>query len=219
MTLILVVSAQLMIMSFSCVLSAASSEHAVKDMTLLNSHSSVLEPRSNVDVSAAKNPPRAGNEFALTPAELRLAIQRKQNLEEARDANADARRIALESEHEMAALHGEAAREGVLLRFGDASFATGTTQLNSNSRDRLDELVRVLRNDPNRVLKIERSAQDARGTDTLRRLSVGRTEAIKHHLLRSGIAANRLLITVQARNDLIKDRDEGPVIHVLMEDR
>ena len=219
MSLVLLAIAQLIVASFGCMSSAAASGHALHDMTLLNSHSSVIQPRPSAGPLIKKNLPRTEDAFALTPAELRLAIQRKESLEEARDANADARRIALEFEREMMALQGEVTHEGLLLRFGDASFEKDTTQLNRASRDRLDRLVDFLRKHPKQALTIRRFAQGPSDTDTHRRLSVGRTAAVEHYLLRSGVTENRLVIAItRARNGSIANGDEWPVIYLLIAD-
>ena len=215
---ILLASVLLTAVSFTCVSSAAPPGHAFPDMTLLNSHSSAVQPWSSADPVLANSTRRTAGAFALTPAETRLAIERKEALEEARDVNANARRSALELQDALTALRGEATHEGLLLRFGDASFAKGTTQLNSAARERLDQLVGFLRMHPKHSLSIKRFARDARGTDTDRRLSLGRTAAVEHYLLRSGIAENRLFITVShARSDSIANEDEGPIIHVIIE--
>ena len=118
---------------------------------------------------------------------------------------------------ELTALHGEATHEGLLLRFDDRSFEKGTTQLNMASRDRLDQLVGLLSTYTKLALTIRRGAPDSRYTDTQRRMSVGRTAALEHYLLRSGVSANRLLIVViRARNRSTADGDV-PVIDLIID--
>ena len=119
---------------------------------------------------------------------------------------------------ELTALHGEATREGVLLRFDDQSFEIGTTQLNMASRDRLDQLVGLLHTYTKLALTIRRVAPDTRYTDTQRRMSVGRTAAIEHYLLRSGVAENRVLVVVSRAHNGSAAEGAGPVIDLIIDD-
>ena len=73
MSPVLLAIAQLTVASFGCVSSAAASGHALHDMTLLNSHSSVIKPAASADPLIKKNLPRTADAIALTPAELRMS--------------------------------------------------------------------------------------------------------------------------------------------------
>jgi outer membrane protein OmpA-like peptidoglycan-associated protein len=208
----------LVAVGLSCASSAATSDRGSRDISSRHNPSSATGPSSSAYTITAEHRPRMVA-TAMTSSERLLTTQRKAKLEEARDANADARRIALDFDHELLTLQGDATHEGILLRFSDEAFADGTTQLSGASRERLGHLVSFLDRHPESVVRIERSSHDLRGTDTRRRLSLGRTAAVEYYLAQSGIAKGRLAITIShARNDSIAAGVEGPIVHVIIED-
>lgn len=82
------------------------------------------------------------------------ASERKQMLEERRDANAQAQRNAHELRVQMDELQAEAVDRGLLLTLDEAMFTTNSA-LSSTGRRRLDTLASFLEQHPQRSVAID----------------------------------------------------------------
>lgn len=116
---------------------------------------------------------------------------KRQKLEERRDANADAQRNASELRHQVDELQAEAIDRGLLLTLDDAVFTTNNATLSGNGARRLNALAGFLKQHPQRSVAIDgyAGAGDYRYDQAL---SKRRADAVKAYLIRQDIAPSRL---------------------------
>lgn len=133
------------------------------------------------------------------------ASERKQMLEERRDANAQAQRNAHELRVQMDELQAEAVDRGLLLTLADAMFTTNNA-LSSTGRRRLDTLASFLEQHPQRSVAIDGYA-GAGDYHYAQVLSKRRVDTVKAHLIRRGIAPGRL--TARVSSEALPDPDDS----------
>ena len=123
--------------------------------------------------------------------------EQRQKLEHLRDVNADARRDADRSRHELEELQAEAIDRGLLLTLEDALFTTNDATLNRSGQYRLNALAGFLENYPERAVAIDGHA-GAGGYRYDLALVKRRADTVKAYLIEQGIAASRLTVHDQA---------------------
>lgn len=150
------------------------------------------------------------------------AGDRRQKLEERRDANADAQRNASELRHQVDGLQAEAIDRGLLLTLNDAVFTTNNAALSSSGQRRLNALVAFLKQHPKRSVAIDAyaGAGDYRYDQAL---SKRRAEAVKAYLIRQDIAPSRL--TARSSSEPPQDPEDSAIeqptirrVEVIVED-
>ena len=157
-----------------------------------NSGVTVAPERARGLTLLASHRPTSGDPYRLTSPELQRAKERRKNLEEARDANVDARHAARQAEDDAASMGAEAIDTGLLLSFDDRSFDSHAG-LSSATRRRLDVLVGFLLGHPESALKFRLSPGYVSAADAQR--IAARTTALKRYLIGAGIEADRLTST------------------------
>jgi outer membrane protein OmpA-like peptidoglycan-associated protein len=126
------------------------------------------------------------------------ANDQRQKLEHLRDVNAQARNNATELRREMDELQAEAVDRGLLLTLDDTLFNTNAVGLSIPGHRRLEAMAEFLDRHPERNVAVHGYA----GAGNYRydqALSARRADAVKAHLVRRGIAPNRL--TAQGNDD------------------
>jgi outer membrane protein OmpA-like peptidoglycan-associated protein len=120
------------------------------------------------------------------------ADEQRQQLEEVRNVNAEARRNVLRLQQHIDALQAEVVDRGLLLTLDDAQFAGNSARLSNGGSTRLDQLVSLLDDYPYRSAQIESSAACKASARYDALLSQRRAAAIVSYLTERGIAAARL---------------------------
>jgi outer membrane protein OmpA-like peptidoglycan-associated protein len=132
----------------------------------------------------------------------------RQELEEMRNLNADARRNVVRLQRHIDALQAEVIDRGLLLTLDDAQFAGNSARLSNGGSARLDQLVSFLDDYPYRSAQIESSAacKASAGYDAL--LSQRRAVAVASYLTERGVAAARL--STRSKESSAEDEDCDP---------
>ena len=120
------------------------------------------------------------------------ADEQRQQLEEMRNVNAEARRNVLRLQQHIDALQAEVIDRGLLLTLDDAHFAGNSARLSNGGSTRLDQLVSLLDDYPYRSAQIESSAACKASARYDALLSQRRAVAIVSYLTERGIATARL---------------------------
>jgi outer membrane protein OmpA-like peptidoglycan-associated protein len=148
---------------------------------------------------------------AMTAEELRDEAARRER--EAREEADAARRLARAqaSEIELARREAELATEtaaslrrrleylelretdrGVVVTLGDVLFATGETEIQPEALSNLEDVVELLRTEPDKRIRIEGHTDSTGPASVNMRISQQRAEAVRDQLVAMGIAADRI---------------------------
>ena len=86
-----------------------------------------------------------------------------------------------------------APEEGEILKLEHLIFAQGKSEITKDSYEELDDLVSMLKDNPNMIIQLE-GHTDFRGSESKNmQLSQDRVDAVKTYLMRKGIKGNRIL--------------------------
>ncbi|MEX0827364.1 MAG: OmpA family protein, partial [Haliea sp.] len=110
---------------------------------------------------------------------------------------------------EIDALNARDTDRGLVLTLGDFLFETGGYELRENGASALDELATFLNRYEDRTVIIEGHTDDVGDYASNLSLSQRRAEAVRTHLLNSGIAAHRLQATGKGETSPVSANDSA----------
>lgn len=138
-------------------------------------------------------------------------------------ASADAALRAAELQRQIDVLEAKATERGLVLTLGDVLFATGSAELQSGARDRLDKLVNFLNEYPERRVLIEGHTDNVGGAVYNETLSHRRAKSVSDYLTERGIAWQRLSASGMgmdrpiASNDTAGGRQQNRRVEIIIE--
>ena len=127
-------------------------------------------------------------------------------------------------ERDLQDLRGRKTDRGMVVTLGDVLFESGSANLNGGAQRSIDQLIQVLRQYPERKVRIE-GYTDSVGSDTMNmQLSQRRAEAFARALVGGGIAANRIDVRAWGEANPVSDnstaagRQQNRRVEVLFSD-
>jgi outer membrane protein OmpA-like peptidoglycan-associated protein len=211
-------------------------EEPVGKNTELGAHRVYMADRK-VEIAMAKAATRYAEERRVALGEARAQARldaRTREADQARsaaelarsDASAAAERAAREAEElqrQIEALKAEATDRGLVLTLGDVLFAFDSAELKAGAASNLDQLIGFLNQYPTRNVQIEGHTDNVGSTDYNQRLSQRRAESVKSHLVRHGIASDRVVTSGKgqyqpvASNDSEAGRQQNRRVEIIIE--
>lgn len=169
----------------------AAFELHVAHLALLNAEDESLDNHGSPEVEHLAYLANREIETAEQTIVLRQAEAGMRGIEARRtEARLEVRTAQLNA---LKALNGRLTQRGTVVTFGDVLFGNGRAELRGRSQGDIQQLVRFLRDNPERKVRVE-GFTDATGSDAFnQRLSENRAAAVVHALRQQGIDPSRIV--------------------------